>query len=327
MFAGPGKRDDELELVVAEGIEEIHVESLEEIERLDAIAMKLGQNVRCTVRVNPDGDGAGALRMGGVPSPFGFDEGNLTAAIAAIGRSEWLSFTGVHIYAGTQILDAEHLIALWQRSVAIASRAAEITGIALDTLDLGGGLGIPYFAGDAALDLASLKQGVRELLREIDSDPLLQATRLVVEPGRFLAGPSGVYLAQVMSTKLSHGQRFVVLDGGMHHHLAASGNLGQVIKRDFPLVHALAVGDQPAREVVITGPLCTPLDTLASGAALPELNVGDLVAVLQSGAYGLSASPTGFLSQPMPAEVLVEDGEATVIRQRGTLADPIVPLP
>ena len=181
------------------------------------------------------------------------------------------------------------------------------------TIDLGGGLGIPYFAGDGQLDLAKLSAGLPALRRQLKSDPLLADARLVVEPGRFLAGPGGIYVAAINAAKISRGTRFLITDGGMHHHLAASGNLGQIIKRDYPIVAPARMNAAEASSATIVGPLCTPLDTLARKVEMPDLSAGDLIAVLQSGAYGRTASPVGFLSHPLPTEILIENGKIEVI--------------
>jgi diaminopimelate decarboxylase len=181
------------------------------------------------------------------------------------------------------------------------------------SIDLGGGLGIPYHAGDEPLDLARVRRGLPALTQMKRAEPLLEDARVIVEPGRYLAGPGGLYVARVIASKLSRDTRFVVTDGGMHHHLAASGNLGQVIKRDYPVLAPARMNATNLQRSTVVGPLCTPLDTLARAAELPQLQAGDLVAVMQSGAYGLSASPTGFLSHPAPAEILVDNGRAVAI--------------
>jgi len=324
LFAGPGKSPRELELAVAHGIGEIHVESFDEIERLAA----LGSPARVSIRVNPgEGASGGAMRMGGQPTAFGIDEERLDEAIDAIRRHATLEFRGIHMFAGTQILDADVLVGQWRHGIAVARRAASRIGGALATVDLGGGLGIPYFANETPLDLARVKELAAPLFAELDGDPLFEGTRFILEPGRFLAGPAGIYVGRVNSVKESRGKRFVILDAGMHHHLAASGNLGQVIKRDYPLVRASGSTPGDATEVTVVGPLCTPLDTLGRKAILPPLGAGDLVAVLQSGAYGLSASPVGFLSHPMPAELLVDGDRVRCIRAAGTFEQPFVPLP
>ncbi len=320
LFAGPGKRDDELDHVIRAGIGEIHLESFEEIDRVDAIGARASKTIAVAVRINPVAAAqGGAMRMGGKPSPFGFDEEQIGEVLKVLGGKRHLDLCGVHLFAGTQILDAGTLLTQWRHGLDLAARVARDIGRPLRSIDLGGGLGIPYYAGEAPLDLARLRAQIPELESMKRADPLLREARVIVEPGRYLVGPSGLYVARVIASKLSRGTRFVVTDGGMHHHLAASGNLGQVMKRDYPVIapaHMHASAESPC---TIVGPLCTPLDTLARKADMPALAAGDLVAVMQSGAYALSASPSGFLSHPAPAEILVDDGRATVIRKRDSL--------
>ena len=256
------------------------------------------------------------MRMGGKPSPFGFDEEVMDAAVDAVEAEAGLRLVGLHLFAGTQGLQAGTLLGQWAYGLGLAARIAGRIGRPLETIDLGGGLGIPYFSGDATLDLGAIRAGLPDLIARLRADPLLAPARVVLEPGRYLAGPAGLYLARVLAVKESRGSRFVVTDGGMHHHLAASGNLGQIVKRDFPLVAVIERPEAVRAPAAVVGPLCTPLDMLARAAPLPDLREGDLVAVLQSGAYGLTASPTGFLSHPTPAEVLVEGGVGTAIRDR-----------
>ena len=317
LFAGPAKSDSDIERVVAAGIGEIHLENIEELRRVAAAARRHGAQARVAIRINPIAQAqGGAMRMGGKPSPFGFDEEDIDAAVDAVDAEPTLRLTGVHLFAGTQILDADTLLTQWAHGLRLAAHVAARHGRPLQTIDLGGGLGIPYFAGDRPLDLAKLRSGLPDLVRTLRGDAWLSSARIVLEPGRYLVGPSGLYVARVRASKLSRGTRFVITDGGMHHHLAASGNLGQIVKRDFPVAAVRQAFDASTSPCVIAGPLCTPLDTLARTALLPELREGDLVAVLQSGAYGLSASPTGFLSHSMPAEVMLEDGEARLIGAR-----------
>jgi diaminopimelate decarboxylase len=311
LFAGPGKRRAELEETVRDGIGEIHLESWEEIATLEAVAAAAGQRVAVAIRINPIAEvQGGAMRMGGKPAPFGFDEEEADAVVGRIAASDQLDLTGVHLFAGTQILDAAVLAAQWRHGLDVAGRIARHLGRPLKTVDLGGGLGIPYFQGETALDLGALKAAIPGLIAAKSADALLRDVSVVIEPGRYLVGPSGIYLSSVIAAKVSRGQRFLVVDGGMHHHLAASGNLGQVIKRDYPLVAANRMGAAAGEPAAVVGPLCTPLDTLARKASLPLLEAGDLVAILQSGAYGVSASPVGFLSHDRPVEVLVDEGAA-----------------
>ncbi|MDW3214152.1 MAG: type III PLP-dependent enzyme [Ilumatobacteraceae bacterium] len=317
LFAGPGKAPEELAAAIDHGIAEIHVESLLEAERLSALATERGVTTRVAVRVNPDSEAqGGAMRMGGQPAPFGVDEEELDHVVAALEKLPGIELVGVHLFAGTQILSADVLIAQYRKAIEVAVRVGDLIGRPLSTVDFGGGLGIPYFDRDRQLDLEALRVGVTALMA--DRPAALAETQFLVEPGRFLAGEAGVYLATVRDVKQSRGSTFVIIDGGMHHHLAASGNLGQVIKRNYPIVaadHLLAADAPPAQ---LVGPLCTPLDTLARDLTIPEVQPGDVIAVLQSGAYGRSASPMGFLSHPGPAEVWVEGGTARLIRSAGT---------
>ncbi|MGH7302117.1 MAG: type III PLP-dependent enzyme [Candidatus Rokuibacteriota bacterium] len=322
LFAGPGKTDAELELVLKEGIGEIHAESLGEIQRIIAIADRLAVQAPVAVRVNP-GQSAqgGAMRMGGKPAPFGIDEEALDPALDVLLSAASIEFRGVHLFAGTQILDPAVLAAQYRTGVEIAERVAHRSGRPLHTVDFGGGLGIPYFDGESELDMERLGQDIGLLMADVRGRAVFSGTRFVVEPGRYLVGEAGVYVARVIDVKVSRGKRFLILDGGMNHHLAASGNLGQVIKRNFPigLVNRL---DRPSDETVdVVGPLCTPLDTLARDARLPAARVGDLIGIFQSGAYGRTASPLSFLSHPAPPEVLVGDRTDRLIRRRGGQQD------
>lgn len=318
LFAGPGKSAADLDRVIAGGIGEIHLENREEMLRVAAAAERHGATVRVALRINPGATAqGGAMRMGGKPSPFGFDEEGMDAAVAAVEAQGRLRLVGLHLFAGTQGLKAETLLGQWAYGLRLAAQIARQIGRPLETIDLGGGLGIPYFSGDAPLDLAAIRAGLPPLIETVRADPLLAKARVVLEPGRYLAGPAGVYVARVLAVKESRGHRFVITDGGMHHHLAASGNLGQIVKRDFPVVAVGQAKGEGTAPCIVSGPLCTPLDVLARAALLPPLAEGDLVAVLQSGAYGLTASPTGFLSHPVPAEVLVDGSCAEMIRARG----------
>ena len=327
LFAGPSKSSEELRLAMAGGIGEIHLETFEEIDHVAQIARDIGRRMPVSIRVNPSAAAqGGAMRMGGKPTAFGFDEEIMDEVVAAVLAHPDLELTGLHLFAGTQILDADVLLTQWRYGLDLAVQLGQKLGRPLTSIDLGGGLGIPYHTGDATLDLTRLKEGARGLASHVSTEPWLKAAHILVEPGRYLTGPAGVYLMGVRAVKISRGQRFIVCDGGMHHHLAASGNLGQVIKRDYPLLAATRMGAPVSGQVAVVGPLCTPLDTLGRQTAMPDLAMGDLVAVLQSGAYGLSSSPVGFLGHAMPAEVLVENGQARVIRKAGDFHQPLVNL-
>ncbi|MCG6155288.1 diaminopimelate decarboxylase [Rubinisphaera margarita] len=314
LFAGPAKRDEELRFAASLPIREVHVESMGEARRLNRIAQELGSVVDIALRINPDASvQGGAMRMGGKPSPFGFDEEVLDEVLAEIRTLKQLRITGVHQFTGTQILDADILLKQYRKAIELARRVARTLPHPLRTIDFGGGLGIPYFEHESELDLNQLAEGLAPLIRETERDPLLKLADLVIEPGRFLVGESGIYVARVIDCKQSRGRTFVLLDGGMNHQLAASGNLGQTIKRNFPIALVNRLDAAIDTKVDIVGPLCTPLDSLARQLPFPQPRVGDLIGVFQSGAYGLTSSPTGFLSHPTPAEVLVESNSDRLI--------------
>ncbi len=326
IFAGPGKGVDELDFVIGQGIGEIHLESDIERETVAAIGRTHGIQVPVSVRVNPNSAAqGGAMRMGGKPAQFGFDEERLEEVLQTIRQTSSLDFKGLHLFAGTQILDADVLHAQWRHGIDLAVQISGLIGRPIPTIDLGGGLGIPYFKGEHELDLKRLAELAGPLFEEAADK--LPSTRFILEPGRYLAGSAGIYLTEVRAVKESRGEVYVVIDGGMHHHLAASGNLGQVIKKDYPQVLANRLDADHEMIASIVGPLCTPLDTIGRKVSMPTPEPGDLIAVLQSGAYGLTASPGGFLSQPMPAEILIDEGQASIIRERGTFEQPITPLP
>jgi len=317
LFAGPGKIEAELAEVLSQGIGEIHAESLTELSRIAYISQKLGKPARVALRINPIYEArGGAMQMGGKPAPFGLDEECMDKALKIIKTDPYLNFHGIHLFVNTQVLDHEVLLAQYRKGLSIAGDAALYLDTPLKTLDFGGGLGIPYFAHEQPLDLNGLRIGLQDLMEEIHNDPYLCDTQFLVEPGRFLVGESGLYVARVNDLKISRKKTFAILDGGMHHHLAASGNFGQVIKHNYPVAALNKLDREPVRNVEVVGPLCTPIDTLARNIPLPELELGDLIGIFQSGAYARSASPLGFLSHPTPPEVWIKDGQSTLISKR-----------
>ncbi len=322
LFAGPGKTVAELESVLAKDIGEIHVESLLEAERVNAISHRLGRCAKVCVRVNPGVEAeGGAMRMGGTSTPFGVDEETLDVILDRVMTAPQIDFRGIHLFSSTQVLDHAVLLRQYRSGIKIARRVAARIKRPIKTLDFGGGLGIPYFTDDRELNMEALRKGLTELMAETRHEAVFQQTRFIIEPGRYLVGEAGVYLCQVIDVKVSRGKKFIIVDGGMNHHLAASGNLGQVIKRNFPVAVVNKLNEAPQENVEIVGPLCTPLDVLARNCFLPSVDVGDLIGVFQSGAYARAASPLGFLSHPTPAEVLAHDGDARLIRRRGTYED------
>ncbi len=325
LFAGPGKTEAELEMVLSQGIGEIHLESVTEARRVGSISRRLGMRARVALRVNPAGDAeGGAMRMGGRPAPFGVDEEILDDALDIVLNDTALEFRGIHLFTGTQILDANVLVNQYRHGLEIARRTVKRTGEPLDRVDFGGGLGIPYFPHERELNLEELRSGLASLFEATESDPAFTGTEFLIEPGRFLVGEGGVYLARVTDIKVSRGKKFLVIDGGMNHHLAASGNLGQTIKRNYPVALLNKLFTAPEETVDVVGPLCTPLDTLARDVNLPRADLGDLFGIFQSGAYARSASPLGFLSHPTPPEIWLDSGQHTLTRPRGKYTDALL---
>jgi diaminopimelate decarboxylase len=300
-FAGPGKGEAELAQAVAAGAW-VHAESEREIRALASIGDKLGIAPRLVLRINPDFELKGSgMRMGGGAKQFGIDAEE-APRMMALAAELGLPVAGFHIFSGSQSLKADAIIEAQAQTVELALRLAEHAREPLRMLNIGGGFGIPYFPGEAALDIAPIGARLAETLPRVRA--ALPGVQVAVEMGRYLVGEAGVYVARVIDRKVSRGQVFLVTDGGLHHHLAASGNFGQVIRKNYPVAIGNRV-DGPKEAVSVVGPLCTPLDLLAERMELPQADAGDLVVVFQSGAYGRTASPAAFLSHPDVAEVLV----------------------
>ena len=301
-FAGPGKSDAELARAVAAGVL-VNIESGAQLERLAQASERLGLAARVAVRVNPDfALRRAGMRMGGGAQPFGVDAALVPALLARIGQLR-LDFHGFHLFSGSQNLSAPALAEAQAASVELALQLAQAAPGPLTMLNIGGGFGVPYFPGDVALDIAPLADSLQRQLERLET--AAPGARLNIELGRYLVAEAGIYVCRVLERKVSHGQPFLVTDGGLHHHLAASGNFGQLIRKNYPV----AIGNRlhgGEREIVsVVGPLCTPLDLLADQMEMARAGEGDLVVAFQSGAYGLTASPTAFLGHPPPAEVLV----------------------
>jgi diaminopimelate decarboxylase len=301
-FAGPGKGDDELRKAVASGIL-INIESFREVGVLAAIQQETGWTARVAVRVNPDFElKSSGMKMSGGPKQFGVDAEQVPELLAEIGKAG-LAFEGFHLFAGSQNLRPEAIVEAQRKCFELALRLAEAAPSPVRFLNLGGGFGIPYFPGEQRIDLSSIGANLAAIQQEAREK--LPLAEIVIELGRYFVGEAGVYVCRIVDRKVSRGHTFLVTDGGLHHHLSASGNFGQVIRKNYPV----AIGnrmDAPAGEAVsVVGPLCTPLDILGDRMNLPEAGPGDLVVVFQSGAYGASASPRGFLSHPDLVEVLV----------------------
>jgi len=301
-FAGPGKRDDELEAAIATGVT-LNCESEGEGRRALAIGQRLGKAPRIAIRVNPGFELKGSgMKMGGGAKPFGVDADKVPALARHL-IGEGADWRGLHIFTGSQALSADAIIETQGNVLELAASLAEAIGHGCPKLNLGGGFGIPYFPGDEPLDLPRVGAALAEKIANLP--PVLAESELCLELGRYLVGEAGVYLTRIIDRKESHGTIYLVTDGGLHHQLAASGNFGTVVRRNYPSSIATHYGAEPTEEVNIVGCLCTPLDRLADNASMPRAEVGDLVAVFCAGAYGASASPSAFLGHGPAAELLV----------------------
>lgn len=301
-FAGPGKRDDELSAAICAGVT-INLESEAEAARALRLAEAAAVMPRLAIRVNPDFDLKGSgMKMGGGAKPFGLDAERVPALVRQIiaAGAEWRGF---HIFAGSQALSADAIIETQTQTLALAARLARESAAALPHVNLGGGFGIPYFPGEEPLDLEKVGAALAERMADLPDE--LAETRFCIELGRYLVGEAGVYLTRIIERKVSHGEVFLITDGGMHHQLAASGNFGTVVRRNYPVAIASRFTAPTEEEASVVGCLCTPLDRLADKAGFPRAEVGDLVAVFCAGAYGASASPMHFLGQGPAREMLV----------------------
>jgi diaminopimelate decarboxylase len=305
-FTGPAKRDDELLLAVQHGIGELVLESLPEARRLSAIAQRIDRDVDVMVRIAPAHVPAGfGDHMAGRPTAFGIDEDDLDDAMREILALPRLRCVGLHAYAGTQCLKASAVAENWSNFGALFRRTAERHDLRPLRLVFGAGLGIVYHDGQTPLDLAEVAAGAQEMFAALQGDPRCTAAELVLETGRYLVGEAGVYLARVVTTKRSRGVDVAVCDGGMNHHLAAAGLLGMVMRRPFRVRKLGGTGE--GSPVLLAGPLCTTLDSFGKDVKLGPLAMGDVIAIEPSGAYGMTSSPTMFISHPPPAEHLVDD--------------------
>lgn len=321
IFVGPGKTEEELKYAIENDILSIVVESFSELDKIDYISGQLNRKMRISVRVNPKFEVTGArIKMGGSAKQFGIDEERLEEFVKKAGKCKNIVLEGLHVYMGTQVLDAGVLLENFKNILALALMIENSYGVHLKLIDFGGGFGIPYFPGEKELNLSLLGEGLREMFYSYSEKIDFNSMNLIVESGRFLVAESGIFLTKVLYRKDSRGKVFIITDGGSNNHASAAG-IGRFIRHNFPIE---VVGKQNCNEkevVNIVGPLCTPTDILAQDVELPIIKEGDVIAVLKSGAYGLSASMKDFLSHPVPAEVLIDGDRHWLIRRRGTRED------
>jgi len=302
-FAGPGKRRSELELAIKTGIGSINVESEQELEIVGEEGKKLGVKPKVSIRINPDFELHGAgMKMGGTSKQFGIDSERVPEVLDRAMKMP-VDLQGFHIYAGSQCLMAEVLYEVFEKSLDLFWHFGRPFAERIQLLNLGGGFGIPYYRGEVELGIGTVGEHLKGLLSLYG--PRFPKAKFVIELGRYLTGECGVYVTRVLYRKVSRGKVYLITDGGMNHHLAASGNFGQILRKNYPIVNGNKVHSEEGEEVRIVGPLCTPLDLIASNISLPLAKVGDLLLILSSGAYGASASPQFFLGHPLPPEIIV----------------------
>ena len=301
-FAAPAKRDQDLTQAIAAEIT-INIESQNELERIAHISEKIGIQANVAIRINPSFElKSSGVKMGGGAKPFGIDEECVPAVLKQLKMLN-LNFKGFHIFSGSQCLKADAIIDAQQKSIDLAIRLADFCSTSIQTLNIGGGFGIPYFPNESELNVQQIGETLFNSMEKLkQSQP---QTDVIIELGRYLVGEAGIYVSQILDKKHSRGQTFLVVNGGLHQHLAASGNFGQILRKNYPIAIGNKMNSAEKEIVNIVGLLCTPLDILADKIELPKAEIGDFVVIFQSGAYGFTASPREFLSQPDITEVLV----------------------
>jgi len=315
-FAGPGKKDPELLLAIQHEIGSISIESLNELKRIDALAKREKKRANVSIRVNPrELIPEFALKMGGRASPFGIDEDALDSFFDVLRDCSHVQLIGLHVYAGTQCLDAEALFRNFQSTFKIAERLIDDYKVELKWINLGGGFGVPYYEGQKALDVQRVCENLRVQFFQFKKKENTPNTVGILELGRFLIAEAGIYVVRILDKKVSRGKTYCILEGGINHHLSASGHLGQVIRKNFKVVNLSKKNSANLEEVTLTGPLCTSIDVMADRVLLPTPEIGDVLAFFTSGAYGYSASPLFFLSHETPKELLVDKKGIHVIRE------------
>lgn len=309
-FTGPGKRPQEITDAIQHNVREIVVESIQEAETVDAIARSMKKTQHVLIRINPIKMPRGfGVHMAGKPSQFGIDEEDLQSACAAILRLPNIKVEGFHIFSGTQCLDADAIVDNYEIFIDIFKKSADMFGITPRKLIFGSGLGIPYYESDVPLDLNAIANRVNPLLDALLLTNKFQNTQLVLELGRYLVGEAGLFITSVIAKTHSRGRTICICDAGLNNHLAACGHLGTVIHRNYRMFKVSDSAPNATEDVVeIVGPLCTTIDTLGHNVTIKQLEVGDVIAIENSGAYGLTASPIHFISHGAAKEVLIDRG-------------------
>ncbi|MBK5360425.1 diaminopimelate decarboxylase [Bacillus sp. TH44] len=323
LYLGPGKTEEEIRKVFEYGVKYFIVESLQEMQKVNNIAQEKEVTVRVGIRINPSVSAKGSkLTMGGKPRQFGMDEEQLENIFELEERLSNLKIVGIHVYNGTRILSSDVFIENTAYILNLAKKVQEQFHVKLDYVDIGGGMGIPYFSNESTLDLDDISDRLHAMIQEFYSS-FGEEIPIFLESGRYVVGESGIYVTKVLYEKKSKNCDFLTVDGGTHHHMAAGG-MGNALKKNFPIKVLNKWSDEPNTEYYISGPLCTPNDLIAKKISLPKSQPGDYIGILNAGAYGLTASPVLFLSHHLPTEVLVKDDKYIVIRKKTEYDLPVV---
>lgn len=309
ILAGAGKTEADLISCVKARVSEIHAESIAELYALERIAIIENHSVKIVLRLNAGEisklrDGSYTVQR--KAAAYGFDEERIGDAIELIKKSKNLVFYGIHTYYGTQQLESGGLLSAYKCTLDLALRICGEVGVPLRTIDFGGGFGIPYYSDEQSFRMEEFGAELSPLLQQLQYNVNLRSVKFSVEPGRYLVGEAGLYVTRVIGTKTSYGKRFIIIDGGVHHHFAVTGRLGGPVRRNYPVVVGNRLGEERSEIVTVMGRQCNVLDTLMRDVALPNLVVGDILIFPQSGAYALSLSPQSFRCQPNASEIFLE---------------------
>lgn len=314
-FAGPAKTSAELTDAIQASVGAISIESMRELQACVRISRLLGTRANVAVRVNPLLlNRAFGIKMGGRPVQFGIDEEDLKEVLATIAaHPEELGFQGIHIYAGSQCFDPAGVAEGVENTFRIVREIEAAGTLVCRSVNLGGGFGVSHVERDRELDVSALAQALGPIVDAFIARAPVER-KIVFELGRYLTAEAGIYVARVISSKASRGKSYFMVDGGLHHHLAAAGTFGAALRGNFILQNLTRPGAPPVR-CQVAGPSCNPTDLLGVDVELARPEEGDLVGVLKSGSYGLTASPLLFLGRQTPAELLRQDGVVTLARR------------
>ncbi len=318
IFDGPGKTETDLQYAITTGIKLINTESIEEIKRIDKIAYSLSKKVNVSLRINPPIDKNSAkMHTAGKAQKFGTDLKIADTVIESALKLKNISFCGIHVYLGSQIFDHRFLTSTLSQTIDYALDSSQKFGFDLKYINLGGGLGVPYNDSEENFDII----GFGNLLEDIieTRKTRLKKTALFMEIGRYLTSESGIYLTKIIDIKESGGEVFVIVDGGINHSF-----LPIIMNKSYPTYIINKLTDEKTTLVNIGGNLCTSVDMFSKKILIPAPEIGDVVAIFNSGAYGFSASMLYFLSHPLPAELIVKNGHPFLARNRGKKEDFII---